>query len=316
MCDQALEKYLFKEEIKDESVVEIRNKKLYINGELRDASNGKTFEVICPADKQLSPPSHGRAKKILNWHSKSAKQGFDYWSKLPLAERQEWIGKLRDKLLENSDLLRESIMYEMGKTWEGSEEDLTSITNSLQYYSDEMNNRQDIPIADKEGTHEHRIVQQPLGVSVAFLAYNFPLLNLGFKLGPALAAGCSVILKPSEFSPVSAYIIGEICAEIGFPKGVITVICGDLPNVGIPLCESKIPSLITMIGSTETAQKLIEQSSKTSIKRYSMECGGNAPFIVFDDADLDLAITHGAALKWVTQVKSAWHLIAFSFTSR
>lgn len=135
------------------------------------------------------------------------------------------------------------------------------------------------------------------GVVVGFIAYNFPLLNLGFKLGPAIAAGCSIILKPSEFSPLSAYILGEILHEINFPKGVINIICGDVANVGIPLCESKIPRLITMIGSTETAQKLIQQSSKTSIKRYSMECGGNAPFIVFDDADVDKAADIGAALK-------------------
>src|SRR5690606_11371146 len=115
--------------------------------------------------------------------------------------------KLRNKILENSDLLRESIMFEMGKTWEGSEEDLTSITSSLKYYAQEIQERKDIPLVDKEGTHEHRIVSQPLGVAVAFLAYNFPLLNLGFKLGPALAAGCNIILKPSEFSPLSAYII-------------------------------------------------------------------------------------------------------------
>ena len=132
---------------------------------------------------------------------------------------------------------------------------------------------------------------------MAFLAYNFPLLNLGFKLGPALAAGCSIIIKPSEFSPLSAHIIGGICEEINFPKGVITILSGDVHNVGIPLCESTIPKLITMIGSTETAQKLIEQSCRTSIKRYSMECGGNAPFIVFPDADMELAVNIGAALK-------------------
>jgi succinate-semialdehyde dehydrogenase/glutarate-semialdehyde dehydrogenase len=188
-------------------------------------------------------------------------------------------------------------MYEMGKVWEGTDEDLTSITDSLQFYAEEIKKITNIPIEDKEGTHEHHIIAQPLGVVVAFLAYNFPLLNLGFKLGPALAAGCSIIIKPSEFSPLSAYLIGEICASINFPKGVINILCGEVQDVGIPLCESKIPRLITMIGSTGTAQKLIQQSSGTSIKRFSMECGGNAPFIVFDDADLEAAIDLGAALK-------------------
>jgi len=273
------------------------HKKLYVDGQLIEASNGETFEVICPANEKPIASISWADKLDTERALATAQKGFESWSQLPLEERLQWIEKLRKKLLENSDLLRESIMYEMGKTWEGSEEDLTSITNSLKYYSEEIKQRQDIAIEDTEGTHEHRIVSQPLGVVVAFLAYNFPLLNLGFKLGPALAAGCSIILKPSEFSPLSAYIIGELCEEINFPKGVITIICGDVQDVGIPLCESKIPRLITMIGSTETAQKLIGQSSKTSIKRYSMECGGNAPFIVFDDADMDLAINIGAALK-------------------
>ena len=272
-------------------------KKLYINGQLRDAADQKSFEVICPADEKPVARIAWAGRPDTEKALQSAQEGFEYWSALPLEERLEWIDILREKLLENRDLLRNSIMYEMGKVWEGTEEDLSSITDSLQYYAEEIKKRGDIPLEDKEGTHTHRIIYQPLGVVVAFLAYNFPLLNLGFKLGPALAAGCSIILKPSEFSPLSAYIIGELCAEIGFPKGVITILCGDVADVGIPLCESKIPKLITMIGSTETAQKLIAQSSKSSIKRYSMECGGNAPFLVFEDADLEQAIALGTALK-------------------
>lgn len=273
------------------------HKKLYIDGQLSDALNGGTFDVICPADASPIATISWADKEDVDLVLEAAQNGFEYWSKLPVSERADWMDKLRSKILENRDLLRESIMYEMGKVWEGTDEDLTSITDSLQFYGEEIKKRADIPIEDKEGTHEHHIIAQPLGVVVAFLAYNFPLLNLGFKLGPALAAGCSIIIKPSEFSPLSAYLIGEICASINFPKGVINILCGDVQDVGVPLCESKVPRLITMIGSTETAQKLIQQSSGTSIKRFSMECGGNAPFIVFDDADLEAAIDLGAALK-------------------
>ena len=273
------------------------HKKLYINGQLTESSDSKTYNVVCPGDETIAATIAWADKEDTEKALQAAQKGFESWSKLPLNERLQWIDNLRNKLIENSGLLRTSIMYEMGKVWEGTEEDMKSITDSLQFYAEDIQKRADIPIADKEGTHTHRMSAQPLGVVVAFLAYNFPLLNLGFKLGPALAAGCSIIIKPSEFSPLSAYIIGEICAEINFPKGVINIICGDVSNVGIPLCESKIPRLITMIGSTKTAQKLIAQSSKTSIKRYSMECGGNAPFIVFDDADLELAINIGSALK-------------------
>ena len=280
------------------SSLKFGHKNLYIDGALAPASDGGTFEIISPADEKAVATISWATKEDTERTLASAQKGFEYWSKLPMQERLDWIDKLRDGIIAKSDLLQESIVYEMGKTWGGAAEDMTSIKDSLEYYPQEIVKREDIIIDDKEGTHAHKIISQPIGVAVAFLAYNFPLLNLGFKLGPALAAGCSIILKPSEFSPLSAYIIGEICAEINFPKGVVSILCGDVQNVGIPLCESKIPRLITMIGSTETAQKLIMQSSKTSIKRYSMECGGNAPFVVFPDSDLERAIDHGGALKF------------------
>lgn len=274
------------------------HKKLYIDGELVSASDNTVFDVISPVNEEKVATLSWAKKEDTLKAIESAEKGFKLWSSLTPDQRKEWILKLRDKILEKSDMLREMIMYEMGKSWNGTADDIKSITDALHFYTNAIEEKQDIDIKDNEGTHTHTLVHQPVGVVVAFLAYNFPLLNLGFKLGPALAAGCSVILKPSEFSPLSAYMIGELCDEIDFPKGVINVICGDVTEVGIPLCESKIPQLITMIGSTETAQKLIEQSSKTSIKRYSMECGGNAPFIVFPDADLDQAVQDGSDLKF------------------
>ncbi|WP_422360136.1 aldehyde dehydrogenase family protein [Reichenbachiella sp.] len=273
------------------------HRKLYINGELREGSSGSTFEVVSPGNGEVCGSVAWASKEDTELALKSAQEGFELWSAMPIAERNVWIAKLRNQLIKNEDLLRDSIMFEMGKNWHVTAEDFKSITDSLEYYPEEIEKIQETEIVDRDGTHTHHMVSQPLGVAVAFLAYNFPLLNLGFKLGPALAAGCSIILKPSEFSPISAYIIGELAHQINFPKGVITVICGDTPEVGIPLCESTIPQLITMIGSTQTAQKLIEQSSKSSIKRYSMECGGNAPFIVFDDADVSAAIELGAGMK-------------------
>ncbi|NJB85956.1 succinate-semialdehyde dehydrogenase/glutarate-semialdehyde dehydrogenase [Lewinella marina] len=273
------------------------HKRLYIDGQLVEAAAGATRPVICPADESTVATIAWAGAADTRRALAAAERGFRYWSALPLGERQQWMDRLRRAIDDKRDLLRQSIMHEMGKVWAGTAEDLDSITDSLRFYATEMEKRQPVEIPDREGTHHHRIIEQPLGVVVAFLAYNFPLLNLGFKLGPALAAGCSIILKPSELSPLSAYILGEICDEIGFPAGVINIICGDVAEVGVPLCESTVPRLITMIGSTQTAQHLIRQSSATSLKRYSMECGGNAPFIVCEDANLDAAVGLGVALK-------------------
>lgn len=137
----------------------------------------------------------------------------------------------------------------------------------------------------------------PIGVVAAYLAWNYPLLNLGFKLGPALAAGCSLIIRPSVETPLSAYMLGEVCAEIGFPAGVVTVICGPHDSVGGTIVRSPITAGVTLIGSTPTGVNLIRESA-TSIKRYSMELGGNAPVLIFDDADLDKAVDTVADLKF------------------
>ena len=137
------------------------------------------------------------------------------------------------------------------KLYSATAEDIESITNSLKYYSDIIEDYQsDKEIIDNENTHKHYLISKPIGV-VAYLAWNFPLLNAGFKLGPALASGCSIILKPSELSPLSLYIIGQILDEIDFPKGVVNIICGEPNQVATTLSKSTIPNLITMIGSTE-----------------------------------------------------------------
>jgi succinate-semialdehyde dehydrogenase/glutarate-semialdehyde dehydrogenase len=160
-----------------------------------------------------------------------------------------------------------------------------------------MKTKREEQIADYEGTHTHRIIQQPAGIAVAYLAWNFPLLNVGFKLGPALAAGCSLIIKPSALSPLSAYLLGKIMHDINFPSGVVNILSGSVADVADVLTKSKKVSVITMIGSTQTGTQVIADST-TSIKKLSMELGGNAPFIVFDDADFDKALDLAIGLKF------------------
>ncbi|WP_044208618.1 aldehyde dehydrogenase family protein [Flammeovirga sp. OC4] len=286
------------ETIVQNKALKFGSKKLYINGEFVNGATNATTFATCPHDQQPICEVAQATKEDTEFALQSAHEGFLVWSKLPLEERLDWIDKLRNKIIENGDLLREAVCHEMGKTWDASVEDLTSITDSLAFYSHEMRVKSEFEIEDRQGTHTHRMVYQPLGVVTAFLAWNFPLLNLGFKLGPALAAGNSIIIKASESSCISSLMIAEFAHQINFPKGVITVLCGNRQNVGIPLCESTIPKLVTMIGSTFTAQKLIEQSVKTSIKRYSMECGGNAPFILFEDGNMEDALGITKAIKF------------------
>ena len=274
------------------------NLKMYIDGDLKSSIDKITKDIYSPLNGEkiasLSWGNHKDSKIALE----SASNGFKSWSKLPLSKRKEWMLKLRKQILENENLLRKAISYEMGKPYAATGEDIESITNSLEYYAEIIDDFiRPTEIAENDDTHNHQLIFKPIRVVVGYLAWNFPLLNAGFKIGPALATGCSIILKPSELSPVSLYIIGDLLKQINFPKGVINIVCGEPEEVATTLSKSTIPSLITMIGSTETAKKVISDSS-TSIKKYSMELGGNAPFIVFEDADIEVAINIGSAIKF------------------
>lgn len=271
--------------------------KLYIGGRLVDAISQKREDIICPANEEAIATIAWAGRDDALAALDAAKAGFKYWSSLSLAERTNWMLKLRDAIKENDDLLRKAMVYEMGKTYASAAEDMEGLANGLEWYPNAMKHLREEQIPDYENTHTHKMIQQPAGVSIAYLAWNFPILNVGFKVAPALAAGCSIIIKPSEVSPVSAYIFGKICADIDFPAGVINVLCGPPDEVATTMTKSKIPAVLTMIGSTATGKKVIADST-TSIKKLGMELGGNAPFIVFDDADMELALNLAVGLKF------------------
>ncbi|WP_373634809.1 aldehyde dehydrogenase family protein [Yoonia sp. SS1-5] len=261
-------------------------KKMYIAGELTDGQG--TVDVLNPANDQLvaSVPTAGidDADRALA----AARDAFPMWSRTSIAERQMWMHKLRDAVIANEDHLRDCMHHEMGKPWGNTQEDFDSLKNSLEFYADEIARIHDTAVADRAGTHTHRLVHEPAGVALAFLAWNFPLLNLAFKIGPAMAAGCPIIIRPSEQTPISAYAVGELCAQTGLPPGVVQILCTDGYDVADHLSASPVPALITLIGSTKTGQHIM-RTGATSIKKYSMELGGNAPVLIFPDADLDVA---------------------------
>ena len=260
--------------------------KMYIDGALTDGSG--TREVLNPATETLvttvAVADADDAERALQ----SAKAVFPTWAATPIAERQTWMRKLRDAVVEAEDWLRTCVHHEMGKPWAQTEEDWDRLVASLDYYAEEIARLHDYGLADRAGTHTHRMVHEPAGVAVAFLAWNFPLLNLAFKIGPAMAAGCPIIIRPSDATPISAYAVGALCAQIGLPKGVVQILATENYAVADALTASTIPQVITLIGSTKTGQHIM-RTGATSIKRYSMELGGNAPVLVFEDADLDLA---------------------------
>ncbi|WP_282092454.1 aldehyde dehydrogenase family protein [Epibacterium ulvae] len=270
-------------------------KKMYIAGELTE---GETeIEVVNPATDlpvaTVPAAGIGDADRALQ----AAKDAFPTWSKTSIAERQGWMHKLRDAVIENEDHLRDCIHYELGKPWGATEEDFNSLKDSLAFYAEEIARVSDTALPDRAGTHDHRLVHEPVGVALAYLAWNFPLLNLAFKIGPAMAAGCPIIIRPSEKTPISAYAVGELCHQIGLPAGVVQIFTSATTDVADHMTASDIPALVTLIGSTATGRHIMKTGA-TTIKSYSMELGGNAPALVFPDADLDLAISTLCGVKF------------------
>lgn len=272
-------------------------KKLYINGELVDSSEKKIHQVICPGTEEVVAEIAWGGIKDAELALDAAQAAFKKWSKMSLTTRKMWMDKLLDAVKLRKHEIRESVMYEMGKTYNQAEEDYETVINALEWYPQEMLHRRDEIIPDPDGTHSHQIISQPAGVVVGYLAWNFPLLNFGFKIGPALTAGCTLILKPSASAPLSAYLMGEIMESINFPKGVVNIIAGSNDEVSLTLSSSKIPRVITMIGSSYSGRIAMQQAA-TSIKHFSMELGGNAPAIVFEDANLIQAVNDLSALKF------------------
>ena len=271
------------------------SKKLYYGGSLQ--SSGTDHTVVNPATEEPVGTIALAVSEDALAALDAAQAAFPSWSKTPAKERAAWMLKLRDAVLVNADHLRDCVHYEMGKPWAAADEDYQMLIDSLEYYAELIVNMKPEELVDREGTHTHILKREPIGVVAAFLAWNFPLLNLAYKLGPAMASGCPIIIKPSMQTPLSAYAVGELCEQIGLPKGVVNIICGHNAEIGDTISASTIPAMLTLIGSTPVGLHVM-RTGTTSIKRYSMELGGNAPVLIFPDADLDTAADIVCALKY------------------
>lgn len=260
--------------------------KMYIDGTLCDGEE-KT-DVVNPATEEVIATVEVARIAQIECALKSAKSAFPVWAATPITERQAWMAKLKHEVVAQEEFLRSCIHHETGKPWSQTHEDWDRLVVSLEFYAEEIARIHDIGLTDRDGTHTHRMVFEPIGVAVAFLAWNFPLLNLAFKIGPAMAAGCPIIIRPSELTPISAYAVGTLCEKISLPKGIVQILCTDSHATADTLSASTVPQLLTLIGSTKTGEHIM-RTGATSIKRYSMELGGNAPVLVFEDADLENA---------------------------
>ncbi len=274
---------------------DIQNFKMLINGEL--ISEKETIDVINPATEQVIARVPQIEPIHIDYALDSADKAFKVWSKMSLTMRCELILKYASLLEQHKDEIVDLLIAETGKPADNAEYDFDMLTNCLRFFIEEAKRIDQPVIADPNGRFLNYMMRQPLGVVVGYLAWNFPLLNLGYKLGPVLASGCTAIIKPSQLTPLATLRCAQLSIDAGIPAGVINVISGDRYDITDPLLTSDKTSLFTMIGSTKSGVETMKTAC-SNIKHFSVELGGNSPVIVYDDADVTKAAQSIIDLKF------------------
>lgn len=258
---------------------------------------GRSFQVVDPATEETIAHVAAADAETVSAALDAAARAFGPWSRMAPGERKAAVIRYASLLEGERERLAELLVREAGKPYATADYEVTCLVASLRYFLEEAERlRQDV-IVDPAGRFLHYTLRQPLGVVVGLLAWNYPLLNLGYKLGPVLASGCTAVIKPSRHTPLATLAAAELLAEAGIPPGVVNVIACDDRSAADELLRSPVPSLITMIGSTASGIELMGAAA-TSIKHFSLELGGNAPAIVYPDADLADAALRVVNLKF------------------
>lgn len=273
----------------------MKNYPMLIGGEKVVTSN--SIDVVNPATGQVigtvSQADSASIQTVLG----AAKTGFETWSSMSPADRKTIILRYADLLEENSERIISLLIEETGKPRDNAEYDFGMLTTCLRFFVEEYERLDQPVLHDPEGRFLHYILRQPLGVAVGYLAWNFPLLNVGYKLGPVLASGCSGIIKPSTDTPLASLEVAYLAAEAGVPDGVVNMITSNNHDITNELIQSDIPEMVTMIGSTGAGLNVMGTAC-TSIKHFSVELGGNAPVVVYPDADIRDAANKVVDLKF------------------
>lgn len=274
-------------------------KKLIINGQFVAADNGKTYPLYNPSNGELIAEIADAGKNETDKAIEAASKAFPSWSKTPAKARSAILRKAEELMRQNADSIARLVTLENGKPFEEAKQEVLFSSGYLGWYADE--GRQ--PLGEWiPSPFEHKrlwTTQKPVGVVAAVTPWNFPANMITRKIAPALAAGCTVILKPADTTPMTALAIGEIFLEAGFPAGVFNIITAKDP---VPISTSMLDHpevrMITFTGSVRVGKLLAEMATK-QVKRVGLELGGNAPVIVFDDANFDRAVDDVFAIKFL-----------------
>jgi len=269
----------------------------YIDGAWVAADSKKTFPVDNPATGETIGvvPDAGAAET--RRAIEAADKAWPAWRAKTAKERAAILRKWFDLMMANQDDLGLILTTEQGKPLAEAKGEIAYGASFVEWFAEEAKRVYGDVIPPHQADKRILVLKQPIGVSAMITPWNFPNAMITRKAAPALAAGCTVVIKPAEQTPFSALAMAELAERAGFPKGVFNVITGDAPTIGKELCANPTVRKLSFTGSTEVGRILMRQSADT-IKKLSLELGGNAPFIVFDDADLDAAVEGAIASKY------------------
>ncbi|HEY9222560.1 MAG TPA: NAD-dependent succinate-semialdehyde dehydrogenase [Variovorax sp.] len=269
----------------------------HIDGRWVDASDGATLDVTNPADDSVLGTVPRLTAGDVRSAIDAANRALPGWRDTSAKERSRLMRRWYDLCMAHQDDLGMLLTLEQGKPLAEAKGEIAYGSSFIEWFAEEAKRVYGdvIPAA----TMDRRIVvlKQPVGVVAAITPWNFPNAMITRKAGAALAAGCTIVIKPASATPYSALALAQLAAEAGIPAGVLNVVTGSASTVGGELTSSPIVRKLSFTGSTEVGKKLMEQCAGT-VKKVSMELGGNAPFIVFDDADLDAAVAGVMASKF------------------
>src|SRR5471030_155975 len=269
----------------------------YLNGAWVDADSGQTFDVTNPATGETigTVPLMGAAET--RRAIEAANAAWPAWRKKSAKERAAVLRRWYDLIVENSDDLALIMTTEQGKPLAEDKGEIQFGSAFIEWFAEEAKRIAGDTLQSPWADRRILVTKEPIGVCAAITPWNFPSAMITRKVGPALAAGCSIVVKPAEATPLSAFAMAVLAERAGLPKGVLNIVTGDPKAIGAELTSNPIVRKLSFTGSTQVGRLLMAQSAPT-VKKVSLELGGNAPFIVFDDADIDAAVEGAIASKY------------------
>ena len=266
---------------------------LFIDGKFIAAESGKTRDILNPATGEVIAVVSEAQPEDVSKAVNAARNAFDSgpWKDMTAQDRQKLLLKLAQAMRDQFDFLVELEVKNNGKPKREAEFDVDDAANCFEFYAGLATKIHGETMTVPANSMSY-VVREPIGVCAQIVPWNYPLLMSVWKLAPALAAGNTIVLKPSEITPLTALEIAKLAKTVGFPDGVLNVVTGDGPTAGMSLISNPLIDKIAFTGGTETGKKIGEVAAR-NLKKVTLELGGKNPVIIFDDANLDLAVDWG-----------------------